>query len=64
MGYEGEMGGIAGSWGEIIDGDEGSAGMGERRSEKGVVGAEKGQAVERRAGVIILELWPEFAGEH
>lgn len=59
-----EVGGVAGSGSEVIDGDEGGAGVGEGGGEEGVVGAQEGEAVERGAGEIVLDLVPEFAGEH
>lgn len=64
MAHIGEVGGVAGGGGEIVDGDEGGAGVGHRGSEEGMVGAEEGEPVERRAGEIVLDLGPKFAGEH
>lgn len=64
MAHVGEVGGITGSGCEVVDGDEGGAGVGERGGEECVVGAQEGEAVERGAGEVVMDLVPEFAGEH
>lgn len=41
MAHVGEVGGVAGGGGEVVDGDEGGAGVGERGGEEGVVGLDE-----------------------
>lgn len=64
MAHVGEVGGVAGGGSEVVDGDEGGAGVGEGGGQEGMVGAQEGEAVERGAGEVVLDLGPEFAGEH
>lgn len=64
MAHVGEVGGVAGGGGEVVDGDEGGAGVGEGGGQEGAVVAQEGEAVERGAGEVVMDLGPEFAREH
>lgn len=57
-----EVRGVVSSRGEVVDGQEGGTWVREGGGEEGVVGAQEGEAVEGRAGEVVLDLGPEFAG--